>query len=473
MKQTVDSTPMTTTPVFDADMVRRYGVTGPRYTSYPTAVQFHEGFDADLYRRHVTISNDELIPAPLSLYVHLPFCHSLCYYCGCNKKVTRNQSHGVKYLQQLAQEIGLQSALFDSDRKVTQLHFGGGTPTFFDDTQLEQLMGWLRSGFTLDKTSKREFSIEIDPRTVDSSRLQTLADFGFNRISLGVQDTNLEVQRAVNRIQDPEATLQLVDQARLRGFNSVSIDLIYGLPKQSLTSFENTLELVTQARPDRLAVYNYAHMPHIFRSQRMINADDLPSPETRLALMELTIQKLTDSGYRYIGMDHFALPEDELSRAQEAGNLQRNFQGYSTRAECDLIGLGVSAIGKIGDCYAQNLKEIPRWSAAVEAGELPIWRGLSLNAEDLIRRAVIESIMCQGKLDFAAFNHRFEIDFNDFFAAELNQLRLQNDDGLINLDEDGLQVTPAGRLLLRNVAMVFDQYLIKGTTEPKRFSQVI
>lgn len=473
MKQKADSSSMVTRPVFDADMVRRYGVTGPRYTSYPTAVQFHEGFDADLYRRHVTISNDELIPAPLSLYVHLPFCHSLCYYCGCNKKITQNKSHGVKYLQQLAQEIGLQSALFDSDRKVTQLHFGGGTPTFFDDTQLEQLMGWLRSGFTLDKTSKREFSIEIDPRTVDSSRLQTLADFGFNRISLGVQDTNLEVQRAVNRIQDPEATLQLVDQARLRGFNSVSIDLIYGLPKQSLASFENTLEMVTQARPDRLAVYNYAHMPHIFRSQRMINVDDLPSPETRLALMELTIQKLTDSGYRYIGMDHFALPDDELSRAQEAGNLQRNFQGYSTRAECDLIGLGVSAIGKIGDCYAQNLKEIPRWSTAVEAGELPIWRGLSLNAEDLIRRAVIESIMCQGKLDFATFNHRFEIDFNDYFAAELNQLRLQNDDGLINLDEDGLQVTPAGRLLLRNVAMVFDQYLKQSATEPKRFSQVI
>jgi oxygen-independent coproporphyrinogen-3 oxidase len=464
---------MNPTPVFDAKMVRRYGISGPRYTSYPTAVQFHEGFDAELYRRHVAISNDQLIPAPLSLYVHLPFCHSLCYYCGCTKKVTRNTSHGMDYLRRLATEIVLQSKLFDRDRQVTQLHFGGGTPTFFDDIQLEQLMSWLRGGFSLESSTKREFSIEIDPRTVDPARLQLLADLGFNRISLGVQDTNPEVQQAVNRIQDPETTMQLVQEARQQGFNSVSIDLIYGLPKQSLASFENTLDLVTQARPDRLAVYNYAHLPHIFRSQRMIKEAELPSAETRLALMELTIQKLTGSGYRYIGMDHFALPGDELSRAQEAGNLQRNFQGYSTRSECDLIGLGVSAIGKIGDCYAQNLKEIPRWSAAVDAAELPIWRGVSLKTEDLLRRCIIESIMCQGKVDFASLESRFDIDFNDYFAAEICQLQKQNDDGLIELDEDGLQVNPAGRVLLRHVAMVFDQYLLPQASDQNRFSQVI
>jgi len=468
-----EAKPMAQAVIFDADLVRRYSVAGPRYTSYPTAVQFHEGFDADLYRRHITISNDELIPAPLSLYVHLPFCHSLCYYCGCTKKVTNNDSHGVRYLHLLAKEIVQQAALFDSDREVTQLHFGGGTPTFFDDIQLEQLMSWLRGGFALDKSPEREFSIEIDPRTVDPARLQTLADFGFNRISLGVQDTDPEVQHAVNRMQHPQATLQLVGHARRQGFNSVSIDLIYGLPRQSLASFEKTLELVTQARPDRLAVYNYAHMPHMFRAQRMINDADLPSAETRLALMELTINKLADSGYRYIGMDHFALPDDELSRAQQAGHLQRNFQGYSTRSECDLIGLGVSAIGKIGDCYAQNLKEIPRWSAAVESAELPIWRGLSLSAEDLLRRSIIESIMCHGKVDFVAFENRFELDFSDYFAPELSRLKQLNNDGLIDLDEAGLQATSAGRVLLRHVAMVFDQYLPQTATDPKRFSQVI
>jgi oxygen-independent coproporphyrinogen-3 oxidase len=458
---------------FDSELVRRYDVAGPRYTSYPTAVQFHEGFDAEHYRRHVAMSNDELIPAPLSLYVHLPFCHSLCYYCGCTKKVTRHGSHGVEYLQRLSGEIVQQAALFDSDRKVTQLHFGGGTPTFFEDIQLEQLMSRLRSGFDLDTSPEREFSIEIDPRTVDPLRLQYLADLGFNRISLGVQDTDPELQKAVNRIQDPAATLQLVEQARSQGFNSVSIDLIYGLPKQSTASFKNTLDMVTEARPDRLAVYNYAHMPHIFRSQRMINEGDLPSPQTRLELMELTIEQLTDAGYVYIGMDHFALPEDELSLAQQAGHLHRNFQGYSTRSECDLIGLGVSAIGKIGDSYVQNLKEIPRWSAAVDAGELPVWRGLSLTPEDLLRQSIIESIMCHGRLDYSEYENRYGFDFSDYFAPEIQLLELQAADGLLEIDEDGLQVTAAGRLLLRNVAMVFDQYLADGNNGLRRFSRVI
>jgi len=461
------------TVLFDPDLIQRYDVTGPRYTSYPTAMQFHEGFDSTHFKLHVAMSNDELIPAPLSLYVHLPFCHSLCYYCGCNKKVTRNTFHGVDYLRRLAREIGQKGSLFDADRRVIQLHLGGGTPTFFDDIQLEQLMRCLGENFSLDTSPQREFSIEIDPRTVDAHRLQHLADLGFNRISLGVQDTNPEIQHAVNRVQDADVTLQLVDEARQRGFNSVSIDLIYGLPKQTRASFASTLERVTEVRPDRLAVYNYAHMPHIFRSQRMINEADLPSAETRLELMELTIRYLTGAGYVYIGMDHFALPEDELSQAQLAGQLHRNFQGYSTRSECDLVGLGVSAISKIGDSYAQNLKNLSEWSAAVDAGELPIWRGISLSTEDLLRQSIIESIMCQGQLEFSDYEKRYGLDFNDYFAAELYQLERLAKDGLIELDDSGLVVTPAGRLLIRIVARVFDQYLQGENDKQKRFSRVI
>jgi len=458
---------------FDADLIQRYDRSGPRYTSYPTSVQFHEGFDGRHYQTHVGMSNDELIPTPLSVYVHLPFCHSLCYYCGCNKKVTRSTSRGHGYLQRLSKEIFMQAALFDPDREVTQLHFGGGTPTFFDDLQLAQLMNWLREEFPLDSSDGREFSIEIDPRTVNPTRLQCLAELGFNRISLGVQDTDPAVQQAVNRVQDAHTTLQLVETARRQGFNSVSIDLIYGLPRQTPHSFAETLDMVARARPDRLAVYNYAHMPHIFRSQRMIREAELPRAGTRLQLMELTIERLTAAGYIYIGMDHFALPEDELSQAQQAGHLHRNFQGYSTRSECDLIGLGVSAISKIGDCYAQNLKEITSWSAAMDTGELPIWRGLSLNPEDVLRHSLIDSIMCQGRVDFTDYENKYGIDFRAYFATEIPQLEQQAADGLLELDEDGLQVTPSGRLLLRHVAMVFDQYLQKETNHHRRFSRVI
>lgn len=457
---------------FDRGLIERYDLAGPRYTSYPTAVQFHEGFDAELYRRHVAISNDALIPAPLSLYVHLPFCHSLCYYCGCTKKVTRHAEHGVAYLERLAREIRAQGASFDRDRPVVQLHFGGGTPTFFEDIQLEQLMADLRQAFTFDDGPKREFSIEIDPRTVDAGRLAFLADVGFNRISLGVQDLDAEVQQAVNRVQDPAATLAMVDTARELGFDSVSIDLIYGLPLQTPERFARTIDAVVAARPDRLAVYNYAHLPHVFRAQRLIRSEDLPSPATRLALMELTIEHLGAAGYDYIGMDHFALPEDELSRALDAGTLHRNFQGYSTHNECDLVGLGVSAIGKVGDCFVQNRKEIPRWSEAIDRGELPTWRGIALNAEDRLRAEVIDAIMCGGLVEFERFERSFDIEFDDYFAAELERLQVHAHDGLIELEEDRLEVTPAGRLLLRAVAMVFDAYLQPSAAAP-RYSRVI
>jgi oxygen-independent coproporphyrinogen-3 oxidase len=417
-------------------------------------------------------SNAELIPSPLSLYVHLPFCHSLCYYCGCNKKVTQHTEQGVAYLQFLSQEIRMRGGLFDHDRHITQLHFGGGTPTYFDDIQLEQLMANLGHAFTFAPARDREFSIEVDPRTVDRERLSRLVDLGFNRISLGVQDIDPDVQKAVNRIQDPQTTLDMISDSRALGFNSVSIDLIYGLPLQTTASFSKTLDVALGARPDRLAVYNYAHMPGVFRSQRMINAADIPTPQTKLELMALTIEKLTGAGYVYIGMDHFALPEDELSRAQREGHLHRNFQGYSTHSECDLVGLGVSAIGKVGDCFAQNYKTIPQWQDAIGRGELPVWRGFSLSQEDRLRSAVIEAIMCHGEVNFQEFSNRFHFDFNDHFALELHRLALLANDGLADLNEDGFTLTAEGRLLMRAIAMIFDEYIHSATDQP-RYSRVI
>jgi oxygen-independent coproporphyrinogen-3 oxidase len=372
----------------------------------------------------------------------------------------------------LSREIRMQGGLFDRDRQVTQLHFGGGTPTWFDDIQLEQLMANLGQAFNFAPARKREFSIEIDPRTVDRERLRLLIDLGFNRISLGVQDIDPAVQAAVNRIQDPGATLDLIGDAHALGVASVSIDLIYGLPLQTTASFSKTLEAVLGARPDRLAVYNYAHLPAVFRSQRLINAADLPSPQTKLELMALTIEKLTAAGYVYIGMDHFALPGDELCRAQNEGHLHRNFQGYSTRSECDLVGIGVSAIAKVGDCFAQNYKKIPQWQDVIGRGDLPVWRGLAMTREDRLRSAVIEAIMCQGRVNFAEFEARFGVEFTDHFALELHQLQRLADDGLTEISECDFTLTPEGRLLMRAVAMIFDEYLHPATDQP-RFSRVI
>ena len=457
---------------FNTELIKRYDVAGPRYTSYPTAVQFMEGFDAEAYRRHTAASNSELIPKPLSLYVHLPFCKSLCYYCGCMKKVTRHTHQADQYLGFLDREIEMQGQLFDHDREVTQLHFGGGTPTFHSDEQLKALMEQLGRHFSLSRDDTREYSIEVDPRTVGTERLGVLAEMGFNRISLGIQDINPEVQKAVNRIQDTQSTLDMIEGSRALGFNSVSVDLIYGLPLQTVESFNETIDTVVAAKPNRLAVYNYAHLPHIFRAQRMIDAKDIPSPETKLKLMETTITRLIEAGYVYIGMDHFALPDDELTIAQREGGLQRNFQGYSTRRGCDLVGLGVSSIGKVGDCYAQNIKDIQTWQATVEQGQLPIWRGLSLTTEDRLRRRVIESIMCHGELDFEHIESLFALDFHEHFAPELLRLEEMETDGLLVMGDDSFTVTPPGRLLLRNIAMVFDEYL-KEPAEKPRFSRVI
>lgn len=456
---------------FDPDLVRRYDCHGPRYTSYPTALQFHPRFDAEAYRCAAAASRGDP-PRPLSLYVHVPFCASPCFYCGCNRVITRSPEKAERYLGWLGREIAMQGELFGRSRPVEQLHLGGGTPTFLSMPQLAGLMQQLVRHFGVDARREREYSLEIDPRTVRPEALAELAALGFNRLSLGVQDFDPEVQRAVNRIQSAAETLHLIGRARAAGFESIGVDLIYGLPLQTPARFARTLDAVIAARPDRLAVYAYAHMPQLFKAQRRIRAEQLPSAETRLALLGLTIEMLTAAGYVFIGMDHFALPGDELVRAQTERTLQRNFQGYSTRAHCDLVGLGVSAIGRVGAAYVQNCKSLPEYAAAIEAGSLPVQRGLVLDAADRLRGAVIQEIMCHGRVDRDAIGRRFGVDFDACFAAELQRLHALEADGLVRLAGREILVTSAGRLLLRHVAMVFDAYLSRPAAA-QAFSKAI
>ncbi len=455
---------------FDADLIRRYDGRGPRYTSYPTALQFNEALTEEDYRRNALASNEG--GAPLSLYVHIPFCHSLCYYCGCNKIVTRNAERVAKYMDNLYREIGMQSELFDRSRKVEQLHFGGGTPTYLDEGQLRGLMQKLSESFTFDDSDERQFSIEVDPRTVDADGIRLLTELGFNRLSLGIQDFNPEVQQAVNRIQSIEQTQALVDAARAAGFKSISFDLIYGLPLQTVDSFDKTLDIVIAMRPDRFAVYNYAHLPQRFKGQRMINADDIPLPETKLEILEKTIERLTEAGYIYIGMDHFALPEDELVQAREQGTLQRNFQGYSTHRYCDLVSLGVSSISSIGNVYAQNSVKTQEYEALLEDGHLPIRKGLTVDDDDLLRAQAIQSLMCYDQLTFDDFDAQTGVSFREYFAEEIAQLTPLEEDDLVEVGDGAIRITPKGRLLLRNIAMKFDRYL-RDSQHDDRYSRAI
>ena len=455
---------------FDTDLIVRYGGRGPRYTSYPTALQFNDKFGEDDYRNIAAVSN--ATDVPLSLYVHIPFCHTLCYYCGCNKIVTHNQARVERYMEMLYREIDMQSALFDRSRKIEQLHFGGGTPTYLSVEQLDDLMAKLRGAFTFDESDQREFSIEVDPRTVDEDRIRHLADLGFNRLSLGIQDFDHVVQEAVNRTQTTDDVLNLVLAARETGFESISFDLIYGLPHQSVESFDSTLELVIAMRPDRLAVYNYAHLPQRFKGQRMINDADIPSPEVKLEILHRTIDSLCDAGYIYIGMDHFALPEDELVIARKNGTLQRNFQGYSTHRECDLVALGVSAIGSIGNVFAQNAITTMEYEALIENGQMPIRKGTTVDDDDLLRADVIQALMCYDELSFDQFGKDHGIDFASYFASEIKRLQPLADDGLIKLSESGVAITESGRLLLRSIAMVFDRYIDQAEND-NRFSKAI
>ena len=464
---------MSVIPIFDRDLLRRYDGPGPRYTSYPTSPHFDTRIGAADYRRQARASNDDPVPSPLSVYVHVPFCHSACYYCGCTRIIARNPERGREYIARLAIEIELQAQLFDRDRALTQIHFGGGTPNFLGAEGILAVMAKLESSFSFDSDPQREFSVELDPRHADAQLVADIAAAGINRISLGIQDFDADVQRAVNRIQSVAQTQDLIVAARQHGMRSINVDLIYGLPKQGERAFGNTLDTVIGLRPDRIAAYSYAHLPSHFKAQNQINANDLPSAEEKLGLLALAIDKLTGAGYVYIGMDHFALPDDELVRAQERGGLHRNFQGYSTRAECDLIGLGMSSIGKVGNAYVQNAKELPAYYTALLAGQLPIVRGYELTVQDRIIADAIQALMCHCRLQKAAFGRRHDLVFDDYFASELARLAPLAADGLVELKPDCIEITARGRLLMRAVAMCFDRHLHAPHVVPHKFSRVV
>lgn len=467
----MDNTAAAALPIeVDLDLIRRLNRNGPRYTSYPTADRFVEAFDAESYRSWVVRRNIGGIRHALSIYVHLPFCSTLCFYCACNKVVTRDRARGEKYLEYLLREIAMQAPLFGADRGVEQMHWGGGTPTFFDPGQLGRLNDALRSHFSF--AAGGEYSIELDPRSIEPAQMRYLRALGFNRVSLGVQDFDHHVQRAVNRMQDEALTLAVINAAREHGFSSVNVDLIYGLPRQTLISFNRTLGRIIAADPDRIAVYNYAHLPARFKPQRRITEAELPSPETKLKLLGLAVQRLTEAGYVYIGMDHFARPDDALAVAQRHGHLHRNFQGYSTHAQCDLVAFGVSAIGSIGPAYSQNHRDLERYYDAIDRGQLAVARGLELSADDLLRRAVIQALCCQFEVSKRSIGIAYLVDFDRYFATELEELRGLAADGLVRLDSEWIHVTPRGRMLIRNVCMVFDRYL-QRERETMRYSRVI
>ncbi|SDR03978.1 oxygen-independent coproporphyrinogen III oxidase [Pseudoxanthomonas sp. CF125] len=460
-------------PAFDTALLQRYDRPGPRYTSYPTAPQFSAEFGAEALREAAEASNGDPIPRRLSLYVHVPFCTSPCFYCGCNRIITRDLARGETYLARLYREIAMTAELFDRDREVIQLHFGGGTPNFMSPAQLGEVVGALRRQFHFSDSPSRDLSIELDPRFISPEDVGALAAIGFNRTSLGVQDFDPDVQAAVNRIQPVEETIAVIEACRRHGMRSVNVDLIYGLPKQSSASFARTLDTVIAARPDRLAVYSYAHLPGLFKPQRRIDASDLPSAEAKLGLLELAIEKLGVAGYVYIGMDHFALPGDDLALAQERGTLHRNFMGYTTHADTDLVGLGVSAISHIGDSFSQNPRDLPSWQTAIDEGRLPVFRGMRLSEDDQLRADLIQRLMCQGEVQIDALERRYGIDFPTYFAESLAKLQRLVADGLVRMEPDRIVVTSPGRLLLRNIAMCFDRYLDKPACEPQRFSRAI
>jgi len=450
---------------WDLALIQKYNYSGPRYTSYPTALEFSDAYGEDGFRHAVARYPER----PLSLYVHIPFCHKLCYFCGCNKIVTRQQHKADQYLDALEQEIIHRAPLF-SGRHVSQLHWGGGTPTYLNKAQISRLMSLLRGYFAFNDDA--EISIEVDPREIELDVLDHLRAEGFNRLSMGVQDFNKEVQRLVNREQDEAFIFALLSHAREIGFTSTNIDLIYGLPKQTPESFAFTLQKVAELSPDRLSVFNYAHLPTLFAAQRKIKDADLPSAQQKLDILQQTIASLTSAGYQFIGMDHFARPDDELAVAQRNGVLHRNFQGYTTQGDSDLLGLGVSAISMIGDSYAQNQKELKRYYQQVDERGNALWRGIALTRDDCIRRDVIKLLICNFRLSFRAVENAWNINFHDYFAEDLKLLAPLINDGLVAMDGQGLQVTAKGRLLIRNICMCFDAYL-RQKARLQQFSRVI
>ncbi|WP_263772276.1 oxygen-independent coproporphyrinogen III oxidase [Propionivibrio soli] len=470
-------TALSDTLVFDPQIVRRFDVNGPRYTSYPTADRFADDFgpqDAAYWLRHrrtETAGPGSAGRRQLSLYFHLPFCNTICYYCACNKIITKDHGRSAKYLKYLARELALQTGfLTPEDNEVEQLHWGGGTPTFLSHDEMRQLMAATRKHFRL--LEGGEFSIEVDPRKVDRATVQLLGELGFNRMSIGVQDFDENVQRAVNRIQSEEETFDVIEAARANGFKSVSIDLIYGLPKQTVSGFERTLERVIAVSPDRLSVYNYAHLPGLFKPQRRILDSDLPTADARLQILAMAIAKLTEAGYVFIGMDHFAKPDDELAIAQREGRLHRNFQGYSTHADCDMLAFGISSISKVGASYYQNVKTLDEYYARLDDSILPAFRGIRLDADDVLRRAIIQALMCHFELSMDAVETTYGIDFKRYFAPELIALGEMGEAGLLRVEDRRIIVLPKGRMIVRAIAMAFDRRL-RADRENKRYSKVI
>ncbi|MDD1823688.1 oxygen-independent coproporphyrinogen III oxidase [Photobacterium sp. ZSDE20] len=463
----MSSKPVTTNQqiVWDHEILNKYNYSGPRYTSYPTALEFHEAFTVADYDMACT----QYPERPLSLYVHIPFCHKLCYYCGCNKVITRHSHKADEYLDVIEHEIRQRASLLNG-REVTQLHFGGGTPTFLSKTQITRLMMILRDEFNF--TADAEISIEVDPREIELDVLDHLRNEGFNRLSIGVQDFNKEVQKLVNREQDEEFIIAMVQRAKELGFRSTNLDLIYGLPKQTQALFAETLKQVLEMKPGRLSVFNYAHMPQLFAAQRKIKDEDLPEAKEKMAILQDTIETLTGAGYQFIGMDHFALPEDELAVAQREGILHRNFQGYTTQGEADLIGFGVSAISMVGDAYAQNQKELKKYYAQVNDLRHALWKGVALDSDDLLRREVIKQLICNFKLDKTMIEPEFSVNFNRYFKEDLELLQTFINDELVEVDDKEIRVTLRGRLLIRNICMCFDKYL-RAKARQQQFSRVI
>ncbi len=440
--------------MWNQQLIEKYNITGPRYTSYPTALQFEESFgDSDLKRAIEHLPKKH----PISLYIHIPFCHSVCNYCACNKVITKNNQRADEYLDYLILEIERVGKLA-GQRPVKQMHWGGGTPTYLSDDQIMRLVDALNKNFNMQRI-EHEYAIEVDPRALGENTLNVLAASGFNRISVGIQDFNPQVQIAVNRVQSEALTRSVIENARALGFKSVNVDLIYGLPHQSAESFKHTIDTIIDIQPDRLSLFNYAHLPHRFKPQRRIVADDLPSAKEKLEILHNSINSLCEAGYNYIGMDHFALPSDELSLAQKSGHLHRNFQGYTVRDENSLIGLGVSSISYVSGCYSQNQRDLYDYYEAIDQGELAVWRGCYSQEDDVIRRAVIMQLICQFELQFDQIEHQFNIKFSEYFAEELESIRYLEIDGLVTIKDNAIKVSPTGRLLIRNICMVFDAYL--------------
>ncbi|MDO4640496.1 MAG: oxygen-independent coproporphyrinogen III oxidase [Neisseria sp.] len=444
-------------PEFDRRLIASLPANGPRYTSYPTADRFNAQWGENEYIKALELRQIGALNKPLSLYIHIPFCNTICYYCGCNKIITKDKSRADTYIRYLAREMALLAPHLKGRHLLSQLHFGGGTPTFLSNDQLEYVFSTIAEHFQLSPDG--EYSIEIDPRKVSRDTVFHLKKLGFNRMSVGIQDFDPKVQTAVNRIQTVAETREIIEAAREAGFKSVSVDLIYGLPHQSLERIKPTLETTLSLDPDRLALYHYAHLPHLFKPQRRIDTQAVPNSEEKLDILQYAVQTLTSRGYEFIGMDHFAKPTDELTVALHEGRLQRNFQGYSTYADCDLIAIGVSGIGKIGSTYSQNEKDINAYYSAIDSGHLPITRGYQLNQDDILRRNIIQDLMCRFSLDFQVYQDIFGINFHQYFQTELQDLAQQEQLGLLRLHPDGLTVTPKGRFLIRNIAMIFDYHL--------------